>query len=207
MHESIAINHVTLKRSAILGSKYKNTILQADQARTLCPGARRLTISRDPLLMDFTTYEAITRLRYTYAVSIDTRDWPLHRSIYTDEITMDFTSYSGGEGATTMSADAWVGGLKPLFTGLSATQHVMTNPLVAVDGARATQRMYMKAEHFLIEDGRQGEFAIGGYYDDTLVKTADGWRIDGVTLTVLWRRGEPAIMERARILGEAAPGA
>ncbi len=154
--------------------------------------------------MDFATHEAITRLRYTYAVSIDTRDWPLHRSIYTDEISMDFTSYSGGAGATVMPADAWVAGLKPLFTGLSATQHVMTNPLVSVDGGRATQRMYMKAEHFLIDDSGQGEFAIGGYYDDTLVQTADGWRIDGVTLTVLWRRGDPAIMERARELGEAA---
>ena len=156
--------------------------------------------------MDFDTYEAITRLRYTYAVSIDTRNWPLHRSIYTDEITMDFTSYSGGAGASVMTADAWVTGLKPLFTGLSATQHVMTNPLVAVDGRRATQRMYMKAEHFLIDDDGQGEFAIGGYYDDTLVQTGDGWRIDGVTLTVLWRRGDPAIMERARVLGEAALG-
>ncbi len=156
--------------------------------------------------MDFATHEAVTRLRYTYAVSIDTRNWPLHRSIYTDEITMDFTSYSGGSGATAMPADTWVAGLKPLFTGLSATQHVMTNPLVTVNGQRATQRMYMKAEHFLIEDGHQGEFAIGGYYDDALVQTDDGWRITGVTLTVLWRRGDPTIMERARILGETALG-
>ena len=106
--------------------------------------------------MDFATYEAITRLRYQYAVGIDTRDWQLHRSIYVDEIEMDFTSYSGGDGPTRMPADAWVAGLKPLFEGLSATQHVMTNPLIELDGQTATQRMYMKAEHFLIEDGEKG---------------------------------------------------
>ena len=63
-----------------------------------------------------------------------------------DEISVDFTSYSGGEGATQMSADDWVDGLKALFTGLSATQHVMTNPQLNVHGDTAEMRMYMKAE-------------------------------------------------------------
>ncbi len=156
--------------------------------------------------MDFDTHEAITRLRYQYAIGIDTRDWALHRSIYTDEIEMDFTSYSGGDGPVQLAADAWVEGLKGLFTGLTATQHVMTNPLVDVAGMRATQRMYMKAEHFLVEDGVQGEFAIGGFYDDRAVLTAAGWKLEAVTLTVLWRRGDPAIMERARALGLARLG-
>ena len=153
--------------------------------------------------MDFDTFTATTRLRYLYAQSLDTRDWALHRSIYTDEITMDFSSYSGSGGAETMSADVWVEGLKPLFTGLSATQHVMTNPLVHADGDQATQRMYMKAEHFLIDGDVQGEFAIGGYYDDELVRQAGEWRIRAVTLTVLWRRGDPAIMVKARERGQA----
>ena len=149
--------------------------------------------------MDFADFEAITRLRYQYAVSLDTRDWTLHRSIYTDHITMDFTSYSGGEGPLMMTADDWVAGLQPLFNGLSATQHVMTNPLVDVDGDCATQRMYMQAEHFLQQDGVQHEFAIGGYYDDHLVRQDQQWRINAVTLTVLWRRGDPDIMQRARM--------
>ena len=150
--------------------------------------------------MDFVTYEAITRLRYLYAQSIDTRDWTQLRSIFTDEISMDFTSYSGGSPAT-LAADDWVEGLKPLFTGLSATQHVMTNPLIEVDGEQATQRMYMKAEHFYQEDGGMSEFAIGGYYDDQLIYADRRWLICGVTLTVLWRRGDEGIMLKAREAG------
>jgi hypothetical protein len=49
-------------------------------------------------------------------------------------------------------------------------------------------------------------FTIGGYYDDTLVRSADGpagWLLTGVTLTVLWRRGDPAIMVAARAAGQA----
>ena len=81
----------------------------------------------------FEDFEAITRLRYHYAMGLDTRDWALLRSIFTDEIHMDFESYSGAPG-NTLSADAWIAGTRVLFTGLDSSQHVMTNPVVEVDG-------------------------------------------------------------------------
>jgi hypothetical protein len=60
--------------------------------------------------------------------------------------------------------------------------------------------MYMQAAHFLWSDDlEQPEFTIGGYYDDHLVlDDEDHWKIDAVRLTVWWRRGNEAIMERAR---------
>ncbi|TDI58197.1 MAG: nuclear transport factor 2 family protein [Alphaproteobacteria bacterium] len=146
--------------------------------------------------MTFDDYNEITRRRYEYAVGIDTHDWALLRSIFTDEITMDFSSYSGQPSATT-TADDWVAGCKLLFMGLDATQHVMTNPIVDVDGDVATQRMYMKAEHFLQNDQGSPDFALAGYYDDKLIRTSDGWRIEAVTLTILWNRGNRHIMELA----------
>ncbi|SVD46967.1 uncharacterized protein METZ01_LOCUS399821, partial [marine metagenome] len=44
--------------------------------------------------MDFDDFNEITRRRYEYAQGIDTRDFELLRSIFTDEITMDFYDYS-----------------------------------------------------------------------------------------------------------------
>jgi hypothetical protein len=146
--------------------------------------------------MTFEDFHAITSLRYTYALAIDTRDWPLLRSIFTDTITMDFSSYSGQPSAT-MPVEEWIDGCKVLFTGLDATQHVMTNPLVEVDGDSARQRMYMKAEHFLQNDSGNADFALGGYYDDQLIRTEEGWKIEAVTLTVLWNRGNRHIMQLA----------
>lgn len=151
--------------------------------------------------MNFADYQEVVRRRYEYALGIDTRDWALHRSIFTDTITMDFSSYSDTPAAT-LSADDWVTGLKPLFTGLDATQHVMTNPLVDVDGDTARLRMYMQAEHFLNDGAGTPDFAIGGYYDDRLERTADGWRINAVTLNVFWSRGNRHIMEVARNRGQ-----
>lgn len=150
--------------------------------------------------MQFDDYNGIVRRRYEYALGIDTRDWGLLRSIFTDEIEMDFSSYSGQPGAKVL-ADDWVNGVKVLFTGLDATQHVMTNPIVDVDGDRGRLRMYMKAEHFLLNDSGSDDFALGGYYEDRLVKVAGEWKIEAVTLTLLWNRGNRHIMALATDIG------
>jgi hypothetical protein len=148
---------------------------------------------------------AVAETMYRYALGIDTRDFALYRSIFTPEVAIDFTSYSGGAAAV-MTAEQWVHTVRPLFTGLAATQHSMTNPLTEVDGDRATCRMYMQAHHVYEPDDSASWFTIGGYYDDTLERSADGpagWLLTGVTLTVLWRRGDPAIMVTARVAGQA----
>ena len=155
--------------------------------------------------MTFEDFNAITTRRYQYALGIDTRDYALLRSIFTDEITMDFEDYSG-QPASTMRADDWVANCKVLFDGLDGTQHVMTNPLVDVDGDRATCRMYMKAEHFLQNDQGNDDFALGGYYTDQLIRRDGSWLICGVTLKLFWNRGNRHIMTMAVERSLAAQG-
>jgi hypothetical protein len=151
--------------------------------------------------VNFDDYNEIVRRRFEYALGLDTRDWALFRSIFTNEVTMDFSSYSG-QSAAKMTAEDWVMGCKVLFTGLDASQHVMTNPIVDIDGRRARCRMYMKAEHFLMNDQGDDDFALGGCYVDELVKTSDGWKIEAVTLNVFWNRGNRHIMELATKIGQ-----
>lgn len=144
---------------------------------------------------------AINRLRYEYAFGIDTRDYALFRQVFTEEITMDFSSYSG-QPKVRLAADDWVDRCALLFDGLDATQHSMTNPLVEVAEGRcqATQRMAMQAAHFL----GGIEFTIGGWYHDSLTRTDAGWKIEAVTLHVTWRRGDESIMARA-VAGNQGP--
>lgn len=148
---------------------------------------------------------AVAETVYRYAVGVDTRDFALYRSIFAEHVAIDFSSYNGVE-ASTMAADRWVAGVIPIFTGLAATQHSMSNPLPVVDGDGATCRMYMQAHHVFAPDDPQSWFTIGGFYDDTLVRSSKGpagWLISGVRLTVLWRRGDPSIMIGARSAGQA----
>lgn len=148
---------------------------------------------------------AICDLKYRYATGVDTRDWKLYRSIFAEHIDIDFSSYNGRD-PSTMAADEWVAGVQPLFMGLAATQHSMTNPRVTGDGDQATVTMYMQAEHFLDFEDPTAWFTIGGYYTDRVVRAGDGWRLSAVTLTVLWRRGRPEIMQEAVARSASARG-
>jgi hypothetical protein len=139
---------------------------------------------------------------YKYAQGIDTRDWDLYRSIFTDEIEVDFTSYDGRTGGI-LKADDWVERLKPLFSGLAATQHIMTNPIVTFDDQGAICRIYMQAEHFMDAYDGSTSYSIGGYYTNRLVFQDNRWLISSVILTVLWRRGDAQIMVKAIEKGTA----
>lgn len=152
--------------------------------------------------MSFEDFTEITRRRYEYALGIDTRDFKLLRSIFTDNITMDFEDYSG-QPAAVMKADDWVAGVRVLFTGLDSTQHVMTNPIVDITGDTAECRMYMKAEHFYQNDQGNDDFALGGYYIDQLQRIEGRWLINSVTLKLFWNRGNRHIMSMGAERGAA----
>jgi|TARA_B100000902_G_scaffold392861_1_gene445974 hypothetical protein len=149
---------------------------------------------------------AVAETIYLYAMGIDTKDFVLYRSIFADTVEIDFSSYEGSSVTepSQLSGDKWVRRVQPLFTGLAATQHSMTNPMVSVDGDTATCRMYMQAHHVYEPDKEGSWFTLGGYYDDTLIRSDDsptGWMLSGVKLTVLWRKGDESIMAIAREKG------
>ena len=113
---------------------------------------------------------------------------------------MDFEDYSG-QSAVTLPADDWVAGARVLFTGLDATQHVMSNPIVDIEGDTAVCKMYMKAEHFFRNGQGSDDYAIGGYYTDKLCRIDNVWQISAVTLKLFWQRGNRHIMSLARERG------
>ena len=148
---------------------------------------------------------AVAETIYRYATGIDMRDFTLYRSIFAPEVAVDFTSYSGGQ-PEIVNGDQWVERVRPLFTGLHATQHSMTNPIAEIDGDVSRCRMYMQAHHVYRPDDPASWFTIGGYYDNRLVRSTDGpagWLLTAVTLTVLWRSGDPSIMPAAAAAGRA----
>ena len=144
---------------------------------------------------------AVAETVYRYATGIDHRDWVLYRSLFTDTVTVDFSSYRPELPPRQMSADTWVAGLVPLFTGLAVTQHSMTNPLATVDGETAAITMYLQARHVFDPTDAASWYTIGGYYEDELARVDGRWLLTRVRLTVTWRAGDPEIMELARAEG------
>lgn len=149
----------------------------------------------------------IERVVYDYAAGLDTKDWALWRSIFTDEVQVKFrpaaeSAFTGlGHEWLTMTAEEWVEGRRVLFSGLATTQHQMSNPRITIEGDAATCTMYMQATHFM--PGRPDvEYTLGGYYVDDLVRTPQGWKLTRVNLNVTWERGDATMLESGRTLGQ-----
>jgi hypothetical protein len=78
-----------------------------------------------------------------------------------------------------------------------ATQHATQGHHVLVDGADATCLSYVHGR-FLRDVGDGGSlFASGGWYDDALTLTSEGWRITRRVCRSVWWEGNPRVMETA----------
>lgn len=140
-----------------------------------------------------------------YATGIDRCDWEMYRDIFTDTVQFDFESWSGAEPAP-MAASDWVARVGGTLSAFDATQHVLTNHRVFLNGDEAICVAYMAAHHHFVSDsGERQMHSIGGYYTDRLIRTANGWRIDAVTLTVTWEMGDRSLFQQAATRGRRRP--
>jgi hypothetical protein len=116
--------------------------------------------------------ERIAEVLIRYATGIDSKDWPLLRSCWTEDVDADY-----GEVGRFSGADAITDLMKRLHGAMGPTYHRLSNFAVAVDGERATARSYVHALLQAIPDDAASWVEAVGHYDDELVRTADGWRI------------------------------
>jgi hypothetical protein len=63
------------------------------------------------------------------------------------------------------------------------TMHRLTNQVITVNGDRAEARTYVDGLIMAADNG-SGVNAVG-FYDDDLVRSADGWRIAGRRFTLV----------------------
>ncbi|HEX3545757.1 MAG TPA: nuclear transport factor 2 family protein [Mycobacterium sp.] len=117
--------------------------------------------------------EQITEVLIRYATGIDSKDWPLFRSCWTDEIDADYQQLGRFS-----SADALTEVMTRLHENMGPTYHRLSNFVIAVDGDRATARSYVQAVLMLQPDDSTNWVDATGHYDDVLVRSAGGWRIN-----------------------------
>jgi 3-phenylpropionate/cinnamic acid dioxygenase small subunit len=113
--------------------------------------------------------QEISDLLVRYATGIDRRDWPLFRTVFTDDCELDY-----GEVGSWHSVDAVTEFMKQAHAAAGHTMHRLTNEAITVEGDKAASRTYIDA---VIMVGDQTGVNALGFYDDEIVRTADGWRI------------------------------
>lgn len=141
--------------------------------------------------------EEIADVMVRYGYSFDMKDWGLHRSCFTDEIEMDFSASIGGGGLTRHRADEWVSLVRPFFERLHATQHIATPLKIVIDGDAATCVSLLHAQHHLPDAKGGAVQRMIGYYENTLNRTPDGWKIARMVQHIRWNEGNWHIFEMA----------
>jgi 3-phenylpropionate/cinnamic acid dioxygenase small subunit len=114
--------------------------------------------------------QAISDLLVRYATGIDRRDWPLLRTVFTDDCEVDY-----GEIGAWRGADAVTEFMAQAHSMAGHTLHRISNQAITVDGDAAVARTYVDAL-VMLGDNLSGVNGIG-FYDDEIVRTAAGWRI------------------------------
>lgn len=131
--------------------------------------------------------EEIARLLWRYARAIDTRQLDDLRAVFTPDAQIHYALERGTELAFPQMLE-WLGRALVIFC---RTQHVVSNPLVDVEGDRASGTSYLVASHVQVrKDGREHLVAEGGVYSDRFARTREGWRICARRLDRIWVNGE-----------------
>jgi 3-phenylpropionate/cinnamic acid dioxygenase small subunit len=115
--------------------------------------------------------EEIVTLLIRYARAVDTKDWKLLRSCFTDEATSDYGDIGSWRGAGDL-----VRFMEDAHAGMGPTQHLLSNFQIEVYGDRASSFTYVHAVTVLATHADDWIDTIGTY-EDTLHCETDGWRI------------------------------
>ena len=143
---------------------------------------------------------AILELIGRLALSLDGKDWGGLERVFTDPVHVDRTSLFGGEPLTLSPAEL-VEGYRQALGNLDALHHLITCHVIKVDGDQATCAANMQGTHVLANASGGPIWTVGGRHDYQLERTADGWKIAGLTFTVQWATGNMHIVTLAAAAG------
>ncbi len=150
--------------------------------------------------------QAIIRTLNRYGLAMDTQSWDLFDLTFTQDVLAEYP------GATWTDLPAFKKDFAASHAKYEATQHMVTMPVVEVEGDSASSFCYTKAR--LILRGTPGGdfFECLAWNDDSWVRTPKGWLIRERRCRILWADGNPAILGLTSLfpgrslIGEAAEG-
>jgi 3-phenylpropionate/cinnamic acid dioxygenase small subunit len=118
---------------------------------------------------------AVSEVLVRYATSIDSRDWKLFRTCFTDDCEVDYGQLANGEVARWDNVEAMATWMDAAHLDMGYTLHRITNQHVEGDERRVKARSYVDV--LLMTPGGELIMHGAGFYDDELLQSRDGWKI------------------------------
>lgn len=113
----------------------------------------------------------------------DSDDWLT--SVFTADahLTFPFGEYRGLAGLAEFQQMA--------RSNVDRTHHIASTYDIELDGDTARVRVHLTAVHVLHREDPGTHFAIGGHYEATAIRTAEGWRFSRLVFDLVWNAGQP----------------
>lgn len=134
----------------------------------------------------------IQELLVRYSIAIDSKRFDDLLPLFTEDAECDYGSLGSPRGPAAIA-----GLISSTLAGLDATQHLVGNSIVEIDGDSAAVRTYLISQHIRASAPGAKHYFIGGEYVDTVVRTPDGWRFRTRRLDRMWSEGDRAVIVRS----------
>ena len=147
-----------------------------------------MTESIDEVVRRLVDEREIIGLAVRYCHAVDARDYDALRDVFVADATADLA------GIGEVGLEAIIARCRRVLDPCNATQHLVGNHLVTLDGDTATAQCEVQAQH--IRRGVDGgsTFTLGGRYRDQVTRTPAGWRITHRDLETSWVTGNPGVL-------------
>jgi hypothetical protein len=124
----------------------------------------------------------ISDLLVAMARTLDDRDGARYGALYVEDGVLELGALR------VQGREALAASVAQNLGGYGAVWHLSANHAIEIDGDRAHTRSYVVGVHQHGDDlTRHAD--MGGWYDTTLTRTAEGWRFESVSASVIWMSG------------------
>jgi hypothetical protein len=133
---------------------------------------------------------AITNIINLYPIAVDCRRFELFDHIFTTDVRADFGGPAQWSDRASLTRDFAI-----IHNPFDHTQHFTSNHVVVVNGELATCTSYFRARLVRKVSESVNFYEASGWYDDRLVRTKAGWRINARTARTIWADGDPRVLQ------------
>lgn len=139
--------------------------------------------------------DQISQIRAQFAWALDTRDWDLFGSLFTDQVHANLTGLGIPAGPTTRQVivESFQYAFRRPVQEMN-TQQLYGSMFIDLAGDTAKVRSYLLGHHHIANFDGGEDVALRAVYTDQVVRTDDGWKISGTSLQVLSIVGNVAIL-------------
>ena len=140
-----------------------------------------------------------------YAEGLDSKNWPLVRGCFADEVLIDYGELSAPTGAPDVPrrADDWMLYLQGVINGFDITRHTITNHRFEISDDEVTCRAYLTADHVIFADPAvpvataDAIVTVVGEYSNSYRESQGRWQISRSALAVHYSHGNMSLFEQA----------